>query len=733
MNGHRVVTSLGSVCLLTGLVGLSAGATSVPAHAAVPTPTFAVPVPSGIQGYGFEQDLRIDPSNPSNLYTSSPNSLSSATSFIWKSSDGGQTFKLVRGSQQPQGKPQSCVGGGDTELAVDSAGHVYFNDLTLANFSTSRSDDGGATWVSSCTGVPQLGVDRQWYAVHGDATTTGYVALASDEINQSNPLTCPTGGSAVGGNILTLNLSPVSAIAGATAGVQFAPAQALSCDEGIMGNDEVYDYGANGGQKVFVVHDNSAFTSVSMARCDVVGVSNITPTGVANCQDKVISSFPGSVTGGSFATMSVDSHGNLYAVWEQATGSRGTVTGNVGLRYAYSTDQGNNWTVSSLPTPGLNNNVFAWIAAGDPGKVDVAWYGTPANEQGTGGPDTTHGDWSLWMAQTLNNGASWTAPILASDHFMHRGTIQTVMGGQAGDRTLGDFIQLRIGAQGEANISYGDSNNIDEVFLPQATFVRQNGGSSVYDANPGVTLPARNLNSVTDVGGDGIFENLGQATSNIPNLDLLGSSISQPDANHYTVTMKVADLTSLLPPAASLAASAGPDLVWQTQWHVPSTTDPNGGKLFFAYMESNAGGAPTCWDGENAAEVNGGGVTMTYPGAHQLTGAACTYTATAPGTITITVPTADVAEANPLDSNLYSAASSTQIVAAPPDSVPSLGGTGGEYFSLVDVTPSYDVMPVPPGGNVPEAPLSALLTVVGAAAVGWGVRRRRRKGGSVAV
>jgi hypothetical protein len=59
-----------------------------------------------------------------------------------------------------------------------------------------------------------------------------------------------------------------------------------------------------------------------------------------------------------------------------------------------------------------------------------------------------------------------------------------VLGGQEGDRTLGDFIQLRVGLDGEANISYGDSNNIDEAIIPQATFVRQNGGSSVFDAAP---------------------------------------------------------------------------------------------------------------------------------------------------------------------------------------------------------------------------------------------------------
>src|SRR6266481_211568 len=55
--------------------------------------TFGHPVISGIGGVGFEQGLRIDPSNPNVRYTSVPGSLSSDTSWVWHSLDGGKTFK----------------------------------------------------------------------------------------------------------------------------------------------------------------------------------------------------------------------------------------------------------------------------------------------------------------------------------------------------------------------------------------------------------------------------------------------------------------------------------------------------------------------------------------------------------------------------------------------------------------------------------------------------------------
>src|SRR5207249_2756715 len=137
------------------------------ARAAVPapkvvstTPTFGEPTISGVQGNGFEQDLRLDPSDPNRVYTSSPGSLSSTISWIWTSKDGGKTFKWVPNATPLQGKLTTCAGGGDSELGVDSAGHLYLADLTLANFSTSRSDDHGATFPNdSCTGVPAAGVD----------------------------------------------------------------------------------------------------------------------------------------------------------------------------------------------------------------------------------------------------------------------------------------------------------------------------------------------------------------------------------------------------------------------------------------------------------------------------------------------------------------------------------------------------------------------------------------------
>src|SRR5262249_11379301 len=153
----------------------------------------------------------------------------------------------------------------------------------------------------------------------------------------------------------------------------------------------------------------------------------------------------------------------LYAVWEQAPAdANGNVTGDTVLMYSYSlaADEGNagHWsTPIQIDTAGspdgvLHNNVFAWIAAGDDGRVNIAWYGTTAlsnpddptcgqnstpvpplqpPSRNINGPDSANGFWSLWFVQSLNAHAAsptFTAPIRAGEHHNHRGTIQTLIG-----------------------------------------------------------------------------------------------------------------------------------------------------------------------------------------------------------------------------------------------------------------------------------------------------------------
>ncbi len=695
--------------------------------------TFGQPTISGIQGVGFEQDIRLDPTNASRVYTSVPGSLSSDTSWIWHSRDGGKTFKWVTASLPKTGKPNSCAGGGDTELAVDTGGNLYFNDLTLVNFSTARSEDHGATFLCSNAGVPDAAVDRQWYAVDGNPRTgdglgTGAghnIYLVNDEIGPG-AVTCPVSGAV--NNVLAMYRSPTPAGGGATAN-EVSPVATTK------------DGAPAPVKHVYVIHDDATFSRILIGRCFPVPFTS-DPSGLS-CKDLPVATLgtipaggtcPTAKTGANFPSLAIDKAGNLYSVWEQAPQDPVSckITGDTLLKYSYSTDEGDHWsTPMTIPTPGLHNNVFAWAAAGDNGRVDIAWYGTPtpANPNdsncgtnlpsGKGGPDaTTNGIWSLYMVQTLNGHSTsptFTAPILAGEHYIHKGTIQTVLGGQCGDRTLGDFLQLRIGSRGEAQISYADSNNADEPFAPHGMYVKQNGGTGVFASTAVVGDPIL-LNAASDPSGDGRRESAGVTGPNDPNLDILQSSFSQPAPANchpagtpcYRVKMTVHNLT-LAPPAPDTVA------VWLTQWLVPAAASctssaascMNGGKNPFVYFESNG----TCWSGENAALLLGGGVTLTYPGTKQIMApGACSFVLGSFGTITIDVPIADVsldAGVAPLTNRLFSVTASTMTLLAPPESVPpDPGGTqlfsgpiGGVLFDLIDVVRAYDFVPGAGGGG----------------------------------
>jgi hypothetical protein len=712
-------------------VGALLAAASFAAPTSEPAPSiFGHPIISGIGGVGFEQGLRVDPSNPNRLYTSVPGSLSSDTSWVWHSLDGGKTFKWVVAATALEGKYTTCFGGGDTETGVDSAGHLYFADLTLANFSTSRSDDHGATDTCSNTGVPDTVVDRQWYATDGDPTNGGSIYLANDEFAQA-PAQC---GSLTnfGQNILVMYRSPLPG-GEALAGIQFGPANKVSnplgCDEGIMGNNEVSPVATTLGQPngsggyvtlptpvkhVFVVHDDALLNRILIGRCFPVAfgppIPNVSDPSGLNCVDLPVANLGSSnKTGGNFPTMAIDKAGNLYTVWEQAPiNDSGQVIGDTVLKYSFSTDQGNTWhapiqiDTSGSPVGTLHNNVFAWMVAGDDGRVDIAWYGTPGVAPNpSNGPDSCNNcDWSLWMVQTLNGHAAsptFTAPMLASEHFIHRGSMYTLIGGQNGDRTLGDFLQMRMGPNGEAEIGYADSNNIDEGFAPHAMFVRQNHGNGLLVAHPHVDISGLTpMNGVSDPSGDGKYEVNGLSSANMPQLDIIHSSVrrltSAPCSNAapcYQVVMQLNNL-SLAP---TTAQDPDLDLVWLTQWFVPSATDPNGGKNFFVYAESFNGSAVQCFAGENAAQAVGGGVTLTYPGTTQLPAANCVVKTGPNGTMTIDVPLSNVNEPGAIDNRLHEVTASTMTLQERANTNPPVFGIGGSLFNLIDVAQGYTFDP----------------------------------------
>jgi hypothetical protein len=178
----------------------------------------------------------------------------------------------------------------------------------------------------------------------------------------------------------------------------------------------------------------------------------------------------------------------------------------------------------------------------------------------------------------------------------------------------------------------------------------------------------RPLGAVAYVSGVGLF-------------DIPHSQDPHPGTSRNPPGLTIADLRSLRPDPST--GNPDRDLVWLVQWLAPSSSDPNGGKDFFAYMESTAGRRPRYWVGQATAGAVVSTLGFAYPGAHRVRGA---YTGKTPGTITIDVPVASVREARPINRTLYQVTTSTMTFAAPATS-------GLLLFNVIDVAPSYDVVP----------------------------------------
>jgi len=126
-----------------------------------PRPPSGSPRVSGIQGVGFEEDIRLDRRTEPRLPERARLPLFGHELDLALPKMAARRFKWVTAATAKEGKPTSCGGGGDTELAVDSGGNLYFNDLTLVNFSTARSGNHGVSFTNGCRRrLQQLGCAR---------------------------------------------------------------------------------------------------------------------------------------------------------------------------------------------------------------------------------------------------------------------------------------------------------------------------------------------------------------------------------------------------------------------------------------------------------------------------------------------------------------------------------------------------------------------------------------------
>ncbi|HEY8301857.1 MAG TPA: hypothetical protein VIG48_08155 [Jatrophihabitans sp.] len=646
---RRAVLVVSAALVAAVLVDPSGGSASSPAgaqRATGPGPIrFSHMVVVDEQRPGNEPDVKVSPHGK--YFTSIPFGFSTASSFLWRSSDHGRSYHLTAGNIGT-GKPDTCAGGGDTDLYIDPGNALYFSDLQgLTNISNSVSTDDGKTFRTTCSGAPNSPVDRMWFAATG-SLRKGNLRLYQDydqvgtAASSANP----------GGNQLVETVS--------SDGTTFVPVvnanptdpqcagTAVNCvtdNEGISGNQVVDPTTGN----VFIAHTTTNGSSGGTVGVQVsegrIAFNGPTATGTwhesrnldaalcphtnATCVDSAKN--PTEIAGENFASIARDSAGYLYVTFTAGPVDHRAGSANLGqltkaeqIYVVRSTSPATNRDPSAVrwtkpmritgPSRGITGgtNTFPWITAGSRGRVAVAWYHTGTTAQhGScaktqhcpiyGASRLTHAEWSVQVAQTVNGTSrapSWRRANVSEGPVKYGSICTNGIGcATGGDRSLGDFLQVTQDRQGAMLVTYVDDTSAN-VQAGEATgpevISRQIGGPSMY-AGHRVTLnggPGRPFGSAGDIKGDAFYAANGTrkyaGTSGFPQLDLRSASISQPRGKPYLLArLHVTNLASL----ASSPTLGGADASWMLRWTQVHRGVAGNGTIYYVGLDNNGGTA----------------------------------------------------------------------------------------------------------------------------------------------
>ena len=401
---------------------------------------------------------------------------------VWYSADDGHTFGTSHTT--------SANGGGDCELDFMPDNTLLNADLEVTDSAIRYSKDFGKTWQGSETaGIEQ---DRQWFAhskdgkhaylvYHDFAAEAEFYAESTD-----GGLTWPA----------SLGAQPVSnvdqvALPGTGAGRPGDPASIIDQGGNTFSGPMLI---SPDGQDTYVLYSISDAQSNATGdtppygptRAIVAAHKGAEETSFTN--DYAVAGDGTSVSGAIFPWGTIDKAGTLYVLYNSDKGS----PGHFHTYYVYSKDKSKTWSspvqVDDVPA-GVGAQIYATGDAGDPGVLDIAWYG----ETGPAGPDGATDSWDIYFAQV--RGATSSTPSItrakvAPADPIHTGDIclnglLCVLGG---DRSLLDFMELQIGKDGLAQIAYADNAGTFTGTKGRVVWAKQVGGQSAYGATP-VTLP----------------------------------------------------------------------------------------------------------------------------------------------------------------------------------------------------------------------------------------------------